>query len=238
MIQKHESTHWKITPDLVPIQNKPASLGNQKRLIVVLEKACLETYKVGTSKEGKYQLLNCDDHQGILKKMKRDISEARPDICHQCLLTLLDSPLNKAGLLQVYIHTSKNVLIEVNPKLRIPRTFKRFSGLIVQLLHKLSIRSVDGNEKLLKVIRNPITDHLPPNSALSSDVPTVQISEYLETLDPNQSLCVVIGAMAHGEDNFADSWIDEKISISNYLLSANTTTSKILHSCENFWGIN
>ena len=90
----------------------------------------------------------------------------------QCLLTLLDSPLNKAGLLQVYIHTAKGVLIEVNPHVRIPRTFKRFSGLMgtfcafsvcgrktdvhdraVQLLHKLSIRGVNGPEKLLKVIK-------------------------------------------------------------------------------------
>lgn len=31
----------------------------------------------------------------------------------QCLLMLLDSPLNKAGLLQVYIQTKKGVLIEV-----------------------------------------------------------------------------------------------------------------------------
>ena len=51
-------------------------------------------------------------------------------LCAQCLLTLLDSPLNKAGLLQVYIHTAKGVLIEVNPHVRIPRTFKRFSGLM------------------------------------------------------------------------------------------------------------
>ena len=48
----------------------------------------------------------------------------------QALLTLLDSPLNKVGLLQVYIHTNTNVLIEVNPHIRIPRTFKRFCGLM------------------------------------------------------------------------------------------------------------
>lgn len=48
----------------------------------------------------------------------------------QCLLTLLDSPLNKAGLLQVYVQTAKGVLIEINPSVRIPRTFKRFSGLM------------------------------------------------------------------------------------------------------------
>lgn len=43
---------------------------------------------------------------------------------------LMDSPLNRAGLLQVYIHTKKNVLIEVNPQTRIPRTFDRFCGLM------------------------------------------------------------------------------------------------------------
>uniref|UniRef100_U3JPV5 EMG1 N1-specific pseudouridine methyltransferase n=1 Tax=Ficedula albicollis TaxID=59894 RepID=U3JPV5_FICAL len=63
---------------------------------------------------------------------------------------LMDSPLNRAGLLQVYIHTKKNVLIEVNPQTRIPRTFDRFCGLMVQLLHKLSVRAADGPQKLLK----------------------------------------------------------------------------------------
>jgi len=43
---------------------------------------------------------------------------------------LMDSPLNRAGLLQVYIRTNKNVLIEINPQTRIPRTFKRFAGLM------------------------------------------------------------------------------------------------------------
>ena len=36
--------------------------------------------------------------------------------------------------------------------------------LLVQLLHKLSIRGVNGPEKLLKVVKNPIIDHLPPNT--------------------------------------------------------------------------
>lgn len=77
-----------------------------------------------------FDLLNCDDHAGILKKNNREPGTCRPDIAHQCLLMLMDSPLNRAGLLQVYIHTDKNVLIEVNPQTRIPRTFKRFAGLM------------------------------------------------------------------------------------------------------------
>ena len=69
-----------------------------KRLIVVLEQANLETIKIGKV----YELLNCDRHKNHLLKYKRDPnSNARPDITHQCLLMLLDSPLNRAGLLQV-----------------------------------------------------------------------------------------------------------------------------------------
>ena len=39
------------------------------------------------------QLLNCDDHKTFLTKNKKDPADYRPDICHQALLTILDSPL-------------------------------------------------------------------------------------------------------------------------------------------------
>ncbi|KAF8350976.1 nucleolar essential protein 1 [Amanita rubescens] len=254
-------------PSMLPVQAHVARGGaaaNQRKLYVILEQACLEAYRVSSAgrgrngKEGevKYTLLNCDDHQGILAKMGRDIADARPDITHQCLLTLLDSPLNKAGLLQVYIHTAKGVLIEVNPHVRIPRTFKRFSGLmgkrfsdveslltnlmIVQLLHKLSIRGVNGPEKLLKVIKNPITDHLPPNTfkiTLSGDAPTKRLSHYLPTLPATHSIAVSVGAMARGKDDFADAYVDEKIGVSDYPLSASVACGKFVCAMEELWDI-
>ncbi|CEQ40515.1 SPOSA6832_02136, partial [Sporobolomyces salmonicolor] len=259
-----------LNPTLVPTAPKAPKTNQEKdntrRLIVVLEQACLETYKHsapagsrGGKGEEKYSLLNCDDHQGVLAKMGRDIAHARPDITHQvrrapsssplcahsltvrcvhsrqCLLTLLDSPLNKAGRLQVYIHTARGVLIEVNPSVRIPRTFKRFGGLmgtagLVQLLHKLSIRSLNGSEKLLKVIKNPITDHLPTNChkiTLSFDATPVKLTKYLPTIPDTHSICVFVGAMAHGPDNFADHLVDEKIAISEYSLSASVACGKV-----------
>lgn len=51
----------------------------------------------------------------------------------------------------MYIRTAKNQLISVNPKVRLPRTFKRFCGLMAQLLQKLSIRATNGPDKLLRV---------------------------------------------------------------------------------------
>ena len=251
----------------------------------------------GPNGSEKYALLNSDDHIGVLKKMGRDISEARPDILHQvrgthtqisppppipnfkpaprkerniclpglsllrslsrlqhrfsdmvffrgalqqCLLTLLDSPVNKAGKLQVYIQSAKGVLIEVNPTVRIPRTFKRFAGLMVQLLHKLSIRSTTSSEKLLKVIKNPVTQYLPPNCrkvTLSWEAPAINVREYVGALGKDESLCIVIGAMAKGKDDFADGWIDEKIGVSNYSLSASVACSKMCHAAEDVWNI-
>ncbi|KAL7273507.1 18S rRNA pseudouridine methyltransferase [Rhizina undulata] len=231
-------------PTLTAEQAMPISPDDKssKRLIVVLAQACLETHKISTGSAGvdKYALLNSDDHIGVLKKMGRDISDARPDILHQCLLTLLDSPINKAGKLQVYIQSSKGVLIEVNPTVRIPRTFKRFAGLMVQLLHKLSIRSTSSSEKLLKVIKNPVSQYLPPNCrkvTLSWEAPVQNVREYISTLGDEESICVVVGAMAKGKDDFADDWVDEKMGVSNYSLSASVACSKFCHAAEDVWGI-
>jgi rRNA small subunit pseudouridine methyltransferase Nep1 len=160
--------------------------------------------------------------------------------CVKCLLTLLDSPVNKAGKLQIYIHTAKGVLIEVSPTVRIPRTFKRFAGLMVQLLHRLSIRSTNSQEKLLKVIKNPITDHLPPHCrkvTLSFDAPVVRVGDYIADLGSKESVCVFVGAMAKGTDNFADAFVDDKISISNFSLSASVACSKFCHAAEDVWNI-
>ncbi|PQK10703.1 hypothetical protein BB8028_0002g10220 [Beauveria bassiana] len=237
-------------PQLVAEQSTPIPPTDKdsQRLIVVLSNASLETYKAshsnssrtGIHREEKYSLLNSDEHIGVMRKMNRDISDARPDITHQCLLTLLDSPINKAGKLQIYIHTAKGVLIEVSPSVRIPRTFKRFAGLMVQLLHRLSIRSTNSNEKLLRVIQNPITDHLPPNCrkvTLSFDSPLVRVREYVESVGSKESICVFVGAMAKGADTFGYSMVDEKISISNYSLSASVACSKFCHAAEDAWDI-
>jgi rRNA small subunit pseudouridine methyltransferase Nep1 len=132
------------------------------------------------------------------------------------------------------------MLIEVSPTVRIPRTFKRFAGLMVQLLHRLSIRSANSQEKLLKVIKNPITDHLPPNCrkvTLSFEAEVVRVKDYIGDLGPKESICVFVGAMAKGNDDFADGFKDDSISLSNYSLSASVACSKFCHAAEDVWNI-
>ncbi|XP_060526678.1 ribosomal RNA small subunit methyltransferase NEP1 [Cylas formicarius] len=219
--------------DPVPKHLVTDHLKNQeKRLIIILEGAHLETVKVGS----KFELLNCDDHAHILRQNNRELGSCRPDIAHSCLLMLLDSPLNRAGLLQVYVHTSNNILIEINPQTRIPRTFKRFAGLMVQLLHKFSVRAESG-PKLLKVIKNPVTDHLPVGvrkiaTSFSSNVFRKCVDLVPKTEDP---IVFVIGAMAKGSVDV--DYIEETVSISNYPLSAALTCTKLCSAFEEIWGV-
>jgi rRNA small subunit pseudouridine methyltransferase Nep1 len=78
-------------PQLVAEQHVPIPPNDKetKRLIVVLSHASLETYRAshggrnGSGRDEKYSLLNSDEHIGVMRKMNRDISEARPDITHQ-----------------------------------------------------------------------------------------------------------------------------------------------------------
>lgn len=232
-----------------------------------------------------FELLNVDDHLHILQRNRRDLSQARPDVTHQvrrtfttthpsfiylllsififcfakkCLLNLLDSPINKAGKLQVFVHTQKNVLIEINPHTRLPRTFKRFAGLMVQvsvlvvpftpltsltplqLLQKLRIRSADGNDVLLRVIKNPIEDYLPVGArrvATSSGADkTVHLDDFVPQLSPNNEPVVfVIGSFAKGDVEAA--YADDRISFSNYPLSAALACAKTCTAFEKHWGI-
>ena len=48
-----------------------------------------------------FVLLNCDDHATFLRKHDKDPAQYRPDIAHQALLAILDSPLAKSGRLKV-----------------------------------------------------------------------------------------------------------------------------------------
>lgn len=227
-----QSVHTEKNKLLNPKRFKNVT-NQSKRLIVILERANLEVIKTKQN----FELLNSDDHQNYIRKFRKDPMHCRPDILHQCLLMLFDSPLNRAGLLQVYIHTEKNVLIEINPQTRFPRTFKRFAFLMVQLLYKLSIKASNSSEKLLRVIKNPISDHLPVGcKKIGTSFKSSKLVSPKELVPTDGSpLAVVIGSMAHGQVEV--DYTEHDVSISQYPLSAALTCTKICSAFEEAWGI-
>jgi len=213
-----------------------SSYPDKKGVIFVLESACLELSKIGKS----LRLLNCDDHATILRRKKKHPSHYRPDICHQALLTILDSPLNKAGkIAKIIIHTKKNLLIELKPCVKLPRTFQRFCGLMTQLLHNLSIKSTSGSLKLLRVIKGPITKHFPVGcikvgfSRESSN--PFSFTSFVRTLSDDSQVVLVVGALAHGTIDLA--YVETLFSVSQYSLSASYCISRITNAFEHKWNI-
>mmetsp|Transcript_33082 Transcript_33082/g.98405 ORF Transcript_33082/g.98405 Transcript_33082/m.98405 type:complete len:280 (-) Transcript_33082:288-1127(-) len=242
------SAPLEIAPSVTSLDaERKSTESSKKKIIVLLDQARLETVK---NKRGEFELLNCDDHRELCKrKLRQDPKEFRPDICHQEMLALLDSPLNKAGCLQVYIRTCKNVLIEINPIVRIPRTFKRFSGVMVQLLHKMKIKASGSSDTLMKVIKNPFSQHLPAGTRVygmscqgTLFSPNALASE-LVPQDPSAAsgsppVCFIIGAMAAGHVTVEDHpYIEKMFSVSEYPLSGAAAISRILGGVENHWGI-
>jgi rRNA small subunit pseudouridine methyltransferase Nep1 len=220
--------------------------GGAQPIIILLDQATIETVK---NKRGVYELLNCDDHRELCKrKLKQDPNDFRPDILHQELLALLDSPINKAGLLKVYIQTKKNVLIDVNPSIRIPRTYKRFAGLMVQLLHKMKIKAGTESTTLLKVVKNPFSQYLPAGtrcygmSCQGTLYSPIALAKELVPLDvvstTTPPTCFIVGAMSTGHITLEDHpYIEKMFSISAYPLSGAAALSRIAGAIEQYWGI-
>ncbi|GBG30501.1 Ribosomal RNA small subunit methyltransferase NEP1 [Hondaea fermentalgiana] len=218
-----------------PEAKRARTSGNTRKVIVIIDDATLEPVK--TSK-GSYELLNCDDHIGLHKKLNKDMKRSRPDISHQMLLALLDSPLNKAGHLKIYIRTCQNILIEVSEHLRVPRTYKRFAGLMVQLLHKMKIRAVDGKKTLLKVVKNPVTRHLPPDArifGMSVTGTLVDVHEFVPALDDSRPVVFIFGGFAHG--HIQSDYAEAHLSVSEYPLSGACAVSRVMNAFEHKWNI-
>jgi rRNA small subunit pseudouridine methyltransferase Nep1 len=76
-------------------------------------------------------------HHSAMKQLPRNrfLPEkmGRPDIVHNSLLQILETPLNWENNLSVFVHTQEDQLITINPKIRLPKNYTRFIGLIEQL---------------------------------------------------------------------------------------------------------
>lgn len=111
------------------------------------------------------------------------------------------------------------------------------SLLPVQLLHKMSVRASDSTIKLMKVIKNPIGDHLPVGCKKYVMSFTGKLVENPRELVPKEEepVALAIGAFAHGNVNV--DYSEGSFSISSYPLSAALACSKLCNAFEEVWKV-
>ncbi|RAL51304.1 hypothetical protein DM860_010806 [Cuscuta australis] len=214
----------------------PGHSDHQGSVTFVLEEASLTLAYIGK----RYQILSSDEHADYLRKKKLNPYDYRPDIVHEALLQIMDSRLRMAGRLSaVYIKTNGGALIKVEPFAQIPRTLASFRNMMAELLQKLCIKAKGKGIKLLRLVDNPVTKHLPFNSykiGLSfSSEKAVQLRDYIKGIRSNSDVVFVVGAMAHGK--IKCDYIEDLVSVSPHHLSSGICLRRISTALERMWSI-
>lgn len=160
-------------------------------------------------------LLDSNFHHTAMKKLKDAERRGRPDIIHITLLCALESVLNKQGNLAVYIHTRNDILISVDPKTRIPRSYNRFCGLMEQLLEKGSV------ENLLRTEKKRLDQLL---ETMSGEIVILDYGGAPLTL--KRDMVCVVGGFPHG--NFVTELPYPRMQISNHRLTAWTVVNELM----------
>ncbi|MCE4599342.1 MAG: 16S rRNA methyltransferase [Desulfurococcales archaeon] len=100
-------------------------------------------------------------HYNAMSRLEEKWKRGRPDIPHITLLNILDSPLAKRSLIDVFIQVYDGRVFEVKPQTRLPRHLDRFKGLMAQLL-RLERVPPEGESLIYKshsTLREFVKDH-------------------------------------------------------------------------------
>jgi rRNA small subunit pseudouridine methyltransferase Nep1 len=128
------------------------------------------------------------------------LKRGRPDITFHVLLQALGSPLNREGLLRTYVHTIEDSVIDVDSRVKLPRNYDRFIGLLEQLYEE---RSVPQGEQPLLSIRKCALPELVRESGVSTLVAFSTLGKPASVKDACVPIveadapAVLIGGFAH-----------------------------------------
>lgn len=204
-------------------------------------------YSKKVGKETSELFLDKSYHYSAMKEKNIDFiwKRGRPDLVHICLLSILSTPLFLKNLVDVYIHTIDNKVIFIGQQVRIPKSYRRFEGLMIKLYKENEIKSneKDYNKYLLKVVKNINFDNLIDkvikpdkiigfsSTGILKDLKNI-VNENIET--NNKKISFVIGGFQGG--HFSQSTRERfhmTYSIANEQLEAHVVISRLVYECEN-----
>jgi len=166
----------------------------------------------------------------------------RPDIIHFALMEALSTPLFLKNMLKVYVHTVKNKLIIIGDNLRIPKSYFRFEGIMINLFKEKIINSPDDDNMLLELHDNItfeqfIINEVRPDKliGLSSDGVKSSAEEIVSrnNIKNSNHIAFVVGGFPKGHFSEDTSRVfSYSFSISELELEAHVVIARILYECE------
>ena len=175
-------------------------------------------------------ILDSNYHHGAMKNLRDQERRGRPDIPHYILLTALDSALNKAGLLRIFIHTRNNKIISINPTTQLPQSYNRFIGLMEDLFKNKTA----GKEPLMQLEKGTVNDILNFLGAepflLDPEGEKKTPREVGQLMAKSKNPAIIVGGFSHG--TFRSRLDGKGFCIDPALLKAWTASTRLIYSYE------
>ena len=177
-------------------------------------------------------LLDRSFHHSAMERLKDSEKRGRPDLVHGAMLSVTGTPLYLRGEVEVYVHTYDDVVVEIAPKTRIPKSYLRFRGLMEQVL-------LGQGDKLLKARQSKLADLVKRTIApditigLSVQGRKMELEDLAGRLMSADNPCVLVGGFPHGHFSPGTlAVIDELVRIHEMPLEAHVVTSRLLYEFE------
>jgi len=223
--------------------------GLEKLVVVVVEAAIelvpeelwdhpsVRAYAARRGKKPGEILLDRSYHHAAMKRIPEAEKRGRPDITHFTLLEVLGSPLNKRGLVEVYVQARSGHIIWVNPETRLPRVYERFKGLI-EKLYKVPVVEADGKVllRLEEASLEDLLERLNPDLRilLSERGELMKWSKLGELITSARKPLIMIGGFPHGDFRRSVYQLADKVvSIWPEALDAWIIASRVISIVEN-----
>ncbi|UCE92323.1 MAG: 16S rRNA methyltransferase [Methanobacteriota archaeon] len=202
---------------------------------IVTERCVLNSARA-RSKDPKKMLLDASHHHPAFGKLPDGERRGRPDIVHLSLLLCLDSDVNAARKLKVFVHTRNDDVIAVNPETRLPPNYIRFVGLIEQLFEQ---HVVPSRENALLELRQNVPLEMLVNALKADEVIVLGPEGEDAPLEDVVSSCggerivLIFGGFSKGTFSSDMKKLNpRRVSVGKRVMKAWTVASKALRALE------
>lgn len=186
-------------------------------------------------------LLDMSYHYTAMKDLEWWDRRGRPDIAFITLLNLLEAPINREGLLRVFVHTNQDYIISIDPKTKLPRNYTRFCGLVEQLFEEGKVPP--KGKPLMTVVRGTLADLVeqlgPSKTILMTEKGRKgKVEGFAKKVAEEERPLIVIGGFQRGEFSKREMELaDEKVSLYKESLDAWVVASMVVHEAGRQLGI-